>query len=174
MCMIEFLFVFATIIFIVCAYVVKEKSVFILCQIFCNIVLIAEYIYLKSLSSALATILATIRFVVFYILLSKYKDVNFYVVLAFCFLSALFGLLTFNLYVDLIYVLAVIIYTACYKIKNLYFMKLSLVIPLLLMFIYSIIVRAYAGIISHSFEILVIIILVVYDKIKNKKLKRCN
>ncbi len=169
---IDILFTVISAVFIVGAYVVKKKALYILCQTMCNVVLIVNYIYLSQASTAISVGIATVRFIVFFILVEKFDDIHWAAIILFTSAVGICGFITADAPLDYMFVVSVMIYSVCYKIRDFMKMKLVLFIPLTMMLVYAIATRAYSGIISHGFELsLILLHTVVYTirKIKSKK-----
>lgn len=167
----DIIFIVAGGICIFTAYMVKYKALYVLFQTFGNVVLIINYLYLSSLSSTFVVIVATIRFITFYYLIKKYNDISWFMIIFFSVLAGILGMITVKQPIDYIFVVSVMIYTLCYKVKRLILMKILLLLPLSMMLTYSVLAGAYSGIISHGFEILLILLqTIIY--VKNKKVRQ--
>ncbi len=153
---IDAVFMAVSLAFIVGAYAVKQKTLYILFQTISNLVLIVNYIYLRSLSSVLVVTVATVRFIVFYALVKRYDDVPWIAIILFSFAAGVLGVATAQGPIDYLFVAAVMLYTACYKVRRLLWMKIALLAPLSMMLVYSLLMQAYSGIISQALEIVVI------------------
>ncbi len=155
---IDAVFMAVSLVFIVGAYTVKQKTLYILFQTISNLVLIVNYIYLRSLSSVLVVTVATVRFIVFYVLVKRYDDVPWIAIILFSFAAGVLGAATAQESIDYLFVAAVMLYTACYKVHRLLWMKIALLAPLSMMLVYSLLMQAYSGIISQALEMVVILL----------------
>ncbi len=155
--LIDILFICVSSIVILGAYLVKKKTLYIIFQVLGNAVLIVNYLYLGSLSSILVVAVATVRFIVFYLLVKKYDDIHWGMIFFFSLLAGVLGAITAENAIDYIFVVAVMLYTVCYKVKSLMMMKIVLLVPLVMMLTYSILMQAYSGMITHGVEIALIL-----------------
>ncbi len=166
---IDIIFIIISSIFMIIAYSVKQKTLYIIFQIVCNLILIANYIYLSKMTAILTVSVATVRFFVYYLLVKKYNDIHWLMIVLFAVLAAVLGIITANQPIDYLMVAAVVLYTICYKIRNLMYMKMALLVPLSLLLLYAILTVAYSGIICHGFEILLVLIQTTIFIIKTLK-----
>ncbi len=167
--MIDWIFIVLSAVFIMLSYVVKKKTLYILFQTISNAILVVNYVYVQSISSAISIGIATVRFIVYCILVGKYDDIPWWVIIAFTLAVGCFGVCTAKQSIDYLLIVAVMIYSICYKIKELILMKIALLLPLTMLFVYAIIVEAYSGIIGQGFEVVVVAVQAIRFAISKRK-----
>ncbi len=167
----DIIFIVLSVLVIMGAYLVKQKTFYIICQTAGNLVLMVNYIYVSDVSSAVTVGIATVRFVVFFLLVNKYDDIPWSMIILFTAAVGIAGCVTAKNPIDLLMVAAVMLYSACYKIRDLMTLKMALFLPLAMMFVNALIKTAYTGIICQGFELVLILIqtIIFFWKKRGKK-----
>ena len=169
--LIAMLFVFAS-------YMVSKKTGFLITQTVAIIFLSLSYLFVEQYFAMIGMAFAAIRTVVYYLLERKNKAPSFVLKSLFAFLSVLsyfvvnIIILESARYLDLLFLIANIMYAYLFGIRDLNLLRYLFLIPTAMVSVYNVIAPASLFvIISYIFEFVVNVIGIIKANVKEKREK---
>lgn len=156
---------------LVLSFFQKERTRFFIMQTTGNVFLVLSYFALGRFVASIGCIVATIRTTIFAGFAKKEKAVPWYVVLAIIVVNVFACSFTITHWLDVLFVLGLIIYTLGSTIKNIRTMRIVLIFPTILYTVYALVFKNYATLVSTIFELSALIASIISDYVITKGLK---
>lgn len=150
-------------------YSFKNKSHFIVIQIIANFFYASAFLFVKAYVGALIIFISMVRCIYIYIAEKKSFKYVYHFILIFVILYIITTIVFWKSTYDFIPLIASIIFTISFCIKNLQLMRYILIIPNTLLIFYNIITTTYTSALLDLIEVIVIIVAIIIHKLKNKK-----
>jgi hypothetical protein len=160
------------IIIIIIGYSVNTKKKQLLLSIFANIFISISFLFLGTYVACIGIIISTIRTIIFFIYELKFKQVPTWLI------SIIFLVLIFNSSIlmeslwDLVPMFSLMLFTLGFRIRRLVYMRLFFIIPLIMFFVYDIVIFAYSDALLKIVELVVVGISTTRFFVRKTKLER--
>ena len=151
------------------SYFFNKKEIFLFVQIFANFFYALSFIFVNALVGGLNTLISIIRILILYFYIKKGKDPPIIFIPLFAIIYIIIGVIFIKDYYDIITIITPILFTIAMWMKNMQITRYYLIIPNLLLIIYSIINTAYTSAILSFVEILILVIAILKQKRISKK-----
>ena len=150
------------------SYFCKNKNHFLIYQTIADIGYALAYLFINVWVAGIITIFSSLRCVVFYICENrniKHKAVSLPIFIS---IYLIITIMFWQGYSDILPLLTAIMYTVIYAIKHTQTIRYLSIIPSVALCIYNICFRLYSSAILDLFEIIVLIVSIIYFIKKNK------
>ena len=158
---------FSTLCLVFSFFQTKRTQFFIL-QTMGNIFIVLSYFALGRFVVSIGCVIATIRTAIFATFAKKDKDVPLFVVIAVIVVNVFACAFTITHWLDITFVIGLIIYTLGCTIKNIQTMRAILIFPTILYTVYALVFRNYTTLLSTIFEFGALIISIISDYVITK------
>lgn len=149
---------------------IKKKQLFL--SIIANIFISISFLFLGTYVSCIGIMISTIRTIIFFIYELKFKQVPTWLI------SIIFLVLIFNSAIlmqslwDLVPMFSLMLFTLGFRIRKLVYMRLFFIAPLIMFFVYDIVIFAYSDALLKIFELVTIGITTTRFFVRKTKLER--
>lgn len=150
------------------SYFSKHKETYLAEQLVVNILYGVQYLLLGAFSGAVSNAISTVKYIVFYINAKNKKKNSIWLVILFCLLSIVFGILTFSNIYSVIPIITSLVFTVAIWQDNPVILRTIVVCCSLLWIIYNLSVGAYVSAV-YSFVELVSALATMIRLIKSRR-----
>ena len=158
---------YIALILIAISYFCKNKKYFLIYQTIADICYAIAYLFINVWVAGIITILSSFRCIVFYVCEKKdinHKNISLPIfILGYIIITAIF----WQGYGDILPLITATIYTVVYAIKNTQTIRYLSIVPSVALCIYNLCFRLYSSALLDLFEIVVLIVSIIYYTKKN-------
>lgn len=153
------------------SYLAKSKKKFLVLSIIGDIVYGLSYVFVNSLGTGIITILSCSQSFVSYLFERKEKRMPVWICVLYSFAFIAIGILTMESYWDIIPVVVYVWYCFALYVEDINTIRLMYFVPLVMLSIYDITVKAYATALEDGFEATFLAVVLIINFIKSHKLR---
>ena len=150
-------------------YFLKNKSSFMITQIIANFFYASAFFVVSAYVGAAIVMISLFRCIYIFIAEKKSFKYTLYFMPIFIVLYIAMTIIFWNNVFDLLPLIASIIFTLGYILKNLQIMRYVLIIPNIILVIYNILSTTYTSAVLDFIEVIVIIVAIIKFYIINKR-----
>lgn len=156
-------------ILVVISVFLKNKTHFFLFQTIANIFYALSFIFANALVAGINTFVSIIRVLVLFLYAKYEKTPPIYLIFVFSAIYIIIGVLFYQNAYDIITIITPILFTAAMWMKNMQLVRYCMLLPNILLVLYSIMHQVYTTAILDAFETCSIVVAIISFAITNKK-----
>lgn len=150
-------------------YFLKSKSGFLIIQMVANVFYAGAFIFQNAMVAGVITLISIARCVFIYFSEKIELKESAYFIPVFVFLYLYVGVVLWSSWLDIIPICTSTIFTIGFYIKNLQVLRCVVLIPNVMLIVYSVLCKAYTNAILDAIEVAVIIWSIIHFAILKKK-----